>query len=308
MGQELNFSSKRLHGIAPAGGPGREVYRDRGEPGLNLYVTPRGTKTFFLVKKFEGRPLRIKIGRFPDLPVSAARAKAQQFKGQLALGVNPVEEKRGERLRDGHAEARRGEIYRHEARQALRRHHPALRRAQPDQPRPMAGQTPRIDHQTAGGGQARETGQGARPPHRGPVLPHLQRLLRVLRRPLRLHRPQPGQDAGQEPALENGREGPAQASPHREESPVWYAAVGTLGELERDYLLVLLVTGMRKTEATRMRWENVDFDSRSFTIKGTKNGEDLALPMGSFLRDLLARRLNTARAPSGQYNSSRRKP
>lgn len=54
----------------------------------------------------------------------------------------------------------------------------------------------------------------------------------------------------------------------------------------RDYLLLLLLTGFRRTECATLRWnENIDFESRLITIgpETTKNGREHRLPMSDFV-------------------------
>lgn len=80
----------------------------------------------------------------------------------------------------------------------------------------------------------------------------------------------------------------------------WHQAVMRLGtngvdsnaETVRDYLLLLLFTGLRRQEAMALRWEHVDFDDRSVTIpkENTKNSQEHALPLTSYLYELLKER------------------
>ncbi len=47
----------------------------------------------------------------------------------------------------------------------------------------------------------------------------------------------------------------------------WYQAVKSLIDTKiRDYLLLLLFTGLRRTEASTLKWSDVDFDTRVLTI------------------------------------------
>jgi integrase len=61
-------------------------------------------------------------------------------------------------------------------------------------------------------------------------------------------------------------------------------------ETIRDYLLLVLLTGLRKEEAACLTWSNVDLRSKTLTIKDTKNHQDHTLPLSDFLFDLLQRR------------------
>jgi integrase len=64
----------------------------------------------------------------------------------------------------------------------------------------------------------------------------------------------------------------------------------TKREAVRDYLLLLLLTGLRREEAAALKWDQVDFKARTLTVKDTKNREDHTLPLSDYLVDLLRRR------------------
>lgn len=81
----------------------------------------------------------------------------------------------------------------------------------------------------------------------------------------------------------------------------WWDAVWTLKtDLEnkntqdresiRDYLLLLLFTGLRREEALTLTWNNVDFKAKTLVVKDTKNRTDHVLPLSDYLFDLLMRR------------------
>ena len=52
--------------------------------GLGLAVYPSGQKTFFHLRKVQGWPERTTIGQFPDLSVENARGKASELNGKLS--------------------------------------------------------------------------------------------------------------------------------------------------------------------------------------------------------------------------------
>jgi len=76
--------------------------------------------------------------------------------------------------------------------------------------------------------------------------------------------------------------------------PAFYAAVEALEHpVFRDYIKLLLFTGMRRDEeAASLTWAMIDFTNRVIRVPGsqTKNDEPLDLPMPSFVRDLLVAR------------------
>lgn len=71
----------------------------------------------------------------------------------------------------------------------------------------------------------------------------------------------------------------------------WWQAVKALdNDTQRDFLLLLLFTGLRRNEAASLRWENVDFKDRTISIQKTKNGDPLILPMTDFLYEMFEER------------------
>jgi len=100
---KLNFTKPALDKIGAAPEGKRAYYRDHGGAksvrGLVLAVTEAGAKSFQVYRWIAGRPERITIGRFPDLSIEQARAKAEGIIGDIA------QKKRPEELR----QSRRGE-------------------------------------------------------------------------------------------------------------------------------------------------------------------------------------------------------
>ena len=76
----------------------REYYHDSKEDGLTLCITPAGTMTFYIRKRYNGKDERFRIGKFPDITIEQARKKAQTIKGQLATGEDPIGDKRRLRI------------------------------------------------------------------------------------------------------------------------------------------------------------------------------------------------------------------
>lgn len=71
----------------------------------------------------------------------------------------------------------------------------------------------------------------------------------------------------------------------------WYDAVTSLeNKIASDYLMLLLLTGLRKNEALSIKWTNVDLKGKTFTITNTKNRKPLTLPMSNTLNEIFNRR------------------
>src|SRR3990167_10170145 len=90
--QTFRFTKKAIAELSNTGSI--TTYHDTMSRGLKLMVRPSGTKTFVLYRKINGRPERIILGRFPDLSIEQARAKADEHNSTIASGKNPADEKR----------------------------------------------------------------------------------------------------------------------------------------------------------------------------------------------------------------------
>lgn len=87
------LTSKLVQQIAP--GPKLVAVADDGAPGLELYVTPAGAKTFSVRYRLrDGTRRRYNIGRWPALTLSAARREALITMGRVARGEDPTLDRR----------------------------------------------------------------------------------------------------------------------------------------------------------------------------------------------------------------------
>ena len=76
---------------------GRTYFYDAKTPGLALCVTSTGTRTFYVYRKVDGKPERIRVGPWPDLNVEQARRQAARINGTIAKGRNPNDRRRDTR-------------------------------------------------------------------------------------------------------------------------------------------------------------------------------------------------------------------
>jgi integrase len=79
--------------------------------------------------------------------------------------------------------------------------------------------------------------------------------------------------------------------------PVWYKAVDEYENPKgRDYMLLLLYTGLRRNEAARLKWSDIDFKVKTFTFtpekKRAEKPEDdrVTLPLSVQAHRLLLKR------------------
>ena len=76
---------------------GQLFLRDDEITGFALRVTSSGAKSFVWEGRINGRTCRDTLGKFPDLSVVEARAKAFEYKAKIARGENPVGQRDSER-------------------------------------------------------------------------------------------------------------------------------------------------------------------------------------------------------------------
>ena len=85
--------------------------------------------------------------------------------------------------------------------------------------------------------------------------------------------------------------------------PAWFEAVqglraepwGSMAKTVGDYLALLLLTGLRRSEGAELKWEQVDLKSRTLRVIDTKNHDDHVLPLSDFLLELLVARSENAK-------------
>ena len=74
------------------------------------------------------------------------------------------------------------------------------------------------------------------------------------------------------------------------ELPQWREAVDKLGERQRDYLYLVLYTGLRKNEARALRRVDIDLMGGVLRVPETKTGRPHTLPITPVMKTLLERR------------------
>lgn len=293
--------TKRVVDDLPAPEAGQVFVRDTELKGFAVRLTAGGAKTFVVEKRIDGKVRRIKIARYPEMTVEEARKAALKLLGDIAGGENPIKKKRQTQF-DG--------ITLHEV-------YKAFRQAR----RHLAPKT-LYDYQRVMGLVFDDwIGKPVRSISKDMVAKRFQQLseqngphyanlaMRILRALLNFARDNYEDDDGQPIILDNPVNRltrtrvwhPTQRRqtvirPHQ--LVPFYAAVQRLkqeqhirqGETVSDYLMTLLFTGLRRSEAANLRWSDVDLDHRTLTIRRTKNGQPLTLPLSDYLWGLLSER------------------
>jgi integrase len=92
------FTAARVRGIRlPA--YGAFYAYDELTPGLAVRVTAAGSRTFVFYRRINGRPARINLGPVNSMTIVGARNAAKRIAGQVAAGVDVVAERKAARVR-----------------------------------------------------------------------------------------------------------------------------------------------------------------------------------------------------------------
>jgi len=89
--QRAIFTDRYLKSLKPARAGKRVVHWDAAKPAFGCRVTERGVVSFFVMRRMPGnpRPVRVVLGRYPEISLAKARQLASTALGDLVSGVHP---------------------------------------------------------------------------------------------------------------------------------------------------------------------------------------------------------------------------
>jgi integrase len=91
-----NLTKRTVEALKPPK-TGQILLRDRDLRGFAIRITPSGCKTFVWDGRIHGRMVRMTIGRCSELSLDEARAKALAIRHDIAIGVDPRIERQKEK-------------------------------------------------------------------------------------------------------------------------------------------------------------------------------------------------------------------
>ena len=261
----LNFTKAALLKAPAAPKGGKDYYYDEREQGLVLAVTPAGTKSFYLYKRVERRPERILLGRFPDISIENARKLAASAKGKIAGGKNPQKERRAIR-----AEMTFGALFT----EYLEKYSKVHKRSWAYDEREVNKflshwfkrristiEKAEVERLHAKVGKENGLYQANR---------LLERMRSIFNKAIDW-----GWD-GTNPAtgIKKYREKSRDRFLQPDELPRFFEALSNEpNEAARDFFMLSLLTGARKSNLLAMRWKDINFATATWRIPETKNGE-----------------------------------
>jgi hypothetical protein len=85
----MSLTDPKIRHVAPPES-GQITIWDKTVPGLGVRITPKGTKTFSLLYRINGRMRRATLGRYPIVTLAEARERARNYLNQVSGGVDPL--------------------------------------------------------------------------------------------------------------------------------------------------------------------------------------------------------------------------
>jgi len=293
LADSIDFTVRNIEAIKPPE-TGRLEFKDTKEPGLYLRVTATGIKTFSFVGRPKGssRVERVTFGKFPAVKPDEARRRAREVAGQLAGGQSLAQAQRSKRgeltLAELFAEylarlkvtAKRPDL----AESVWRLHiEPAFgrrklseishldvgkwHRALPTEIVRRREEANKTRSTTSKPAEATRTIDGKRAANQALGLLHA--MFRWAIEQARIHHgANPAQ--GIEKFKETHRDRFLQPD---ELAPFFKALADEPNQVMRDFFLVALLTGARRSNVLAMRWADVSLKRAEWRIPETKNGE-----------------------------------
>jgi len=277
----------------PTPSTGYAIHWDEKMAGFGLRVTATGAKSFILQKRINGAEKRITMGKYGDLTAEQARKQAVKLAGQIATGGDPIADKAKKKLESKKlSEAFEAYIDRRTLKpQTIFDIRRCMKEVYPDwMNKPMVKITGDMVVK-----RHRDYGQEHSEARSNLAMRYLRAIFNFAAAEYTTADGKPIIDGNPVKKLS------ATKSWHRvdrrqtvikpHELSAWVNAVlGLPGADMGDYFITVLLTGMRREEALKLLWADVDFNAKTFTLRDPKNHNDHTLPMSDYLFDLLARR------------------
>jgi len=282
----------------PSPNKGQVFYRDSSLRGFGLRVTP-GSRAYIVEARVNGVSRRVSLGDHTRLTASSARTKALRILSEMAAGKDPTVEKAKKKIVGATL-------------QEILEHYLSVRSLRPNTKRTYRYIVPRclgdwMDQPVTAISREmvekrhlelrRPTRQGTSGEVQANVVMHILSTLlnfaaanyQIDGKPIILVNPVKRLSYNRQWYHERKRQ---TVIPDHKLAD-WYAAVTSLRhKMVKDYLLLLLFTGLRRNEAGTLRWQDIDFEAKVLTVRAevAKNGKEHRLPLSDFLEDLLRRR------------------
>lgn len=289
--KKFNFTKAIIDSLPIPEQGKRDYYHDANEKGLILDVRPSGSKSFYLYRKIDGKPERVLLGQYPDMKIPEARAQAIIKKGMIAKGQNPQDEKR--KIRQ---EITLGELFE----MYMERYSKVHKKSWQYDEREVRKFLSHWFKKKISSIKRHDVLKLQEDIRHNNGLYQANRILERIRAIY---------NKGSEWGYEGGN--PAQGIKKFKEKtrdrfilpaelPLLFQALNREeNETARDFILVSLMTGARKSNVLMMRWEQIDWQNNIWRIPDIKNGDPVSLPIIKEAKEILEKRYKERKGNSG---------
>lgn len=286
---KITFTKTALNNIKLPENNIRDLYYDLEEKGLILMVYKTGSKTYYLYKKIEGQPEFIKLGTYDSIDIQTARQLANSHKSDISKGLNPNQEKR--KLKD---ETTFKEAFSDFLTNHSKMHKKTWKEDERYYEKHLTDwNNKRISDITPDIVQTKHTKLGT---ENGKYLANrvkstISEIFNYLIKVKGFKGTNPC------PAIQNFKEFKRKRFLLPEELPSFVEAVQKEeSESVRDYFILSLLLGARKSDMFSMAWNDINFNNAQWTIKDSKNGEDLTVVINDLAMEILIKRKDNHQA------------
>jgi len=305
----LNITQRSVESLKPSGND--TIHRDASLKGFGVRITKGGTVSFIVETKINGKSKRIKIGNHPALSVAMAKQEAIKNLNLMHNGIDPVKKHKKE-MKDALGEEERqkalsttlGDLF--ERFMHSRTHKATTARDYRSTVRVVFGDWLEQPIREISRRQVEDRFAETRDNRGKPQAVKATRILSAIMNFAkadeafgeRLITDNPCDVIKQKfinrtvKKREEYLEGDAiqrlfqfffSTYEHHEAPKTGVTRQGI------NFIVLLLATGLRKSEALGIKWSDVDSDKKAFVVRDTKNGRDHWVPISSLTQWILER-------------------
>jgi integrase len=283
---KFNFTKAAIDALPLPEDGKRVTYHDTNPKGvgLQLRITSSGIKTYCIFRRVKnGNPERVTLGRYPMMTIEQARCKAAEILLQIASGSNPAEIERQRKAEqtfhslfheylERHSKPRKRTWYEDESNYRL-----YLDKALSNKKLSTITRQDiaKIHHRITKAGYSTQANRV------------LALISSVFNWGISVDLCNANPAHGIKRNKENERDRFLQA----DELPKFFEALSQEpNETIRDYFLISLLTGARRSNVLAMRWQDISFDRQEWRIAMTKNGDPQTVPLSPEALQILLNR------------------
>ena len=287
----FNFTKKVLDVIELPTNGKRYYFYDTKVKGLELMVTEQGTKSFKVYRKFNGKPVRVTLGKYPEMTIENARNEAQKIIVEMISGKNPNETKKSiqSEISFGDMFTLFMERYSKPNKKTWKEDETGVNKFLSHWFQKKLSGIKKQEVQLVHEKIRKENGL-----YRANKM--LARIHAIFNKAIEWGW------AGINPAhgIKKFKEKSRDRFLHPDELPRFFESLeAELNSTIKDYIYVSLFTGARKSNVLAMRWEDINFERREWLIPETKNGESLRVHLTEKVLSILQTRLE--QYPKGEW-------